>query len=165
MDLRARFEQLAPRERLLIAAAGVLAILALVIMLGVRPLFASSRRAAEQVADKQALLGDLERLAARLGPQTPATGAAMPNDNQPLVVLVDRTTRAQGLGQFLKRNEPDGAASIRLRFENAPFDTLLVWMVEMQNAHQLATINASIDPGQDMGRVNCSLQLARALGS
>ena len=164
MDLRTRFEQLAPRERLLVTVAGILAMFALVVILGVRPLFANSRRASELVADKQTLLADLERVAARLGPQSPLNGAG-PADNQPLVVLVDRTTRARGLGPFLKRNEPDGPASIRLRFENVPFDTLVEWLVEMQNAHQVATVNASIDAAQDTGRVNCSLQLARALGS
>lgn len=165
MDLRARFEQLQPRERLLVMAAAILGAVALVVILGVRPLVAGTRRAGEQIDDKQQLLAEIERLAARLGPQGPAADPSAPADNQPLVVLVDRTTRARGLGPYLKRNEPDGPASIRLRFENVPFDTLVEWLGEMQNAHQVAAATASIDPGQDTGRVNCSLQLSRSIGS
>lgn len=164
MELRNRFEQLQPRERLLIIAAAALAVFALFIILAVRPLVASSRRAGETIADKENLLGEIERVAARLGPQTPSANAG-PTANQPLVVLVDRTTRARGLSTFLKRNEPDGPASIRLRFENVPFDALVEWLVEMHRAHQIATVSASVDAGQDSGRVNCSLQLSRALRS
>jgi type II secretory pathway component PulM len=163
MDLRARFEQLQPRERALILAAAVLALISAIVTLGIRPLADNSRRAGERIAEKEALLAEIERVAARLGPQGAAGNAAAPGDNQSLVVLVDRTTRGRGLAPYLKRNEPDGTASIRLRFENTPFDTLLEWLVEMQSAHQVMTVSASIDPGQDTGRVNCSLQLSRAV--
>jgi general secretion pathway protein M len=165
MDLRSRFEQLQPRERLLVMAAAVLAAVALVVILGVRPLVAGARRAGGQVEDKQQLLTEIERVAARLGPQGAAADPSAAADDQPLVVLVDRTTRARGLGPYLKRNEPDGPASIRLRFENVPFDMLVEWLGEMQNAHHIAAATASIDLGQDTGRVNCSLQLSRSLGS
>lgn len=163
MDLRTRFEQLQPRERALILTAAALALITAIVTLGIRPLADNSRRAGERIAEKEALLAEIERVAARLGPQAAAGNAAAPGDNQSLVVLVDRTTRGRGLAPYLKRNEPDGAASIRLRFENAPFDTLLEWLVEMQSAHQVMAVNASIDPGQDTGRVNCSLQLSRAV--
>jgi type II secretory pathway component PulM len=161
MDIRSRFAQLQPRERALIVTAAGLALLTLVVTLGIRPLADGSRRASEQIAEKEALLAEIERVAARLGPQAPTGAAGSADDNQSLVVLVDRTTRGRGLGPYLKRNEPDGTTSIRLRFENAPFDMLLEWLVEMQNDHQVMTLNASIDPGQDTGRVNCSLQLSR----
>lgn len=164
MPIRAWLEQLQPRERLLVTVAGVLAVVALAVILGVRPLYGSSARVAEQVVDKQALLTELEQVASRLGPQTGGTSSGGPEDGQPLVLLVDRTTRARGLGAFLKRNEPDGASSIRLRFENAPFDALMEWLAEMQASHHVVTQNASIDPGQEPGRVSCSLQLTRSLG-
>lgn len=165
MDIRSRFEQLQPRERALILTAAGLALLTAVVTLGIRPLTESSRRTVEQIAEKEALLAELERVAGRLGPQAVSDSSADEAGNQSLVVLVDRTTRGRGLGPYLKRNEPDGATSIRLRFENAPFDVLLEWLAEMQNAHSVMTLNAGIDPGQDPGRVNCSLQLSRAPGA
>jgi general secretion pathway protein M len=164
MPIRAWLEQLQPRERLLVTVAGALAVVALVIILGVRPLFGGTAHAAEQLADKQALLTELEQVASRIGPQTAGAASGGAADGQPLVLLVDRTTRARGLGSFLKRNEPDGANSIRLRFENAPFDALMEWLAEMQASHHVVTQNASIDPGQEAGRVSCSLQLTRSLG-
>jgi general secretion pathway protein M len=71
-------------------------------------------------------------------------------------------TRSHGLAPYLKRNEPDGTASIRLRFENAPFDDLINWLADMQATQAVTVINASADPSQDAGRVSANLQLSRA---
>ena len=101
-------------------------------MLGIRPLVGGVSLAEQRVDDKQNLLAELDSLAERLGPggarnAGPATGG----DEQSLVVLIDRSTRSAGLAPYIKRNQPDGTESIRLRFENAPFDGLLEWLSSM----------------------------------
>ena len=78
-----------------------------------------------------------------------------------LVVVVDQTTRSAGLAMYLKRNQPDGASSIRLRFENAPFDTLVEWLAELQSKYNVSAISANIDMASDPGRVNCNFTLGR----
>ncbi len=161
MSLRVWWEQLAARERLLVSVAAILLPLALIVIVGVRPLMTSTKRTVEQVADKRSLLAELEQVASRLGPQRSMAGAAGPADAQSLVVLVDQTTRSHGLAPFLKRDEPDGTAGIRLRFENVPFDGLVEWLTEMQKTYQISATAASVDPGQDAGHVSCSLQLTR----
>jgi general secretion pathway protein M len=161
--LRSWFEQLAPRERLLVGAAGVLLLFALIYLGGLGPLIAKSERNAAAVADQRALLADLTELAARLGPQLGGAAAAEANE-QSLVLVVDRTTRNQGLATFLKRNQPDGENAIRLRFEDAPFDSLLRWLVEMQASYGVGAVSANIDSARAPGRVNCNLVLSRATG-
>ncbi|TDJ46318.1 MAG: type II secretion system protein M [Gammaproteobacteria bacterium] len=156
------FEQLAPRERLLVSIAGGLLIFALIVMLGVRPIMSRGERSHQLVVDKRALLTELQQVAARLGPQSgdaqPAPGGA----SQSLVLVVDRTTRSSGLAQYLKRNQPDGNTRIRLRFENAPFDTLITWLGDLQSQHGMSVSTANIDVSQQAGRVNCNLTLTRA---
>jgi general secretion pathway protein M len=163
MRMREWFDRLAPRERLLVTLAAVLTLFAVVVVGGLRPLAASRTAARAQLADKQAVLADIERVAARFGPQ--AGGAATPVQptGESLVVLVDRTTRSRGLAGYLKRNEPDGNASIRLRFENAPFDDLIVWLAEMQTTQGIGVVTASADPSDVVGRVSANLQLSRAV--
>lgn len=156
------FEQLAPRERLLVIVAGGFLILALIVILGVRPLVANTARTESRVLDQQNLLAELDQVAARLGPQDGSSGAAPTSGAQSLVVVVDRTTRSRGLSSYLKRNQPDGATQIRLRFENAPFDTLVEWLGEVESAHQLTASTANFDRGQEPGRINCNLVLVRA---
>lgn len=158
------FMQLEPRERLLIGCAAALLIVALIILLGVRPLMNGTERNQRMLEDKLALLADLDQAAARLGPQTNRSGTPSTAARQSLVVLVDQTTRNHGLSGNLKRNQPDGADSIRLRLENAPFDALVQWLAELQNRHGLSAVSANIDAAQARGRVNCNLVLSRIVG-
>jgi general secretion pathway protein M len=159
-SLRAWFEQLAPRERLLVAVAGGVIVLAVIIMAGVRPVMSQSKRGHELVEDKRELLAELREVAARLGPQRGAAAAAR-GSTQSLVLVIDQTTRSSGLAQHLKRNQPDGADSIRLRFENAPFDNLVTWLSTLQNQHGMSVTSANIDASPQPGRVNCNLTVAR----
>jgi general secretion pathway protein M len=162
--LQTWFEQLAARERLLVAAAAALLVVAIIVLGAVRPLTSAAARSAEQIADQEALLQELDELAARLGPQSGAGAQALAGGGQSLVLVVDRTTRSSGLGAFLKRNQPDGEDAIRLRFEDAPFDALVEWMVELETGYGLAATSVNIDAGRATGRVNCNLVLARGAG-
>lgn len=156
------FDSLASRERLLVSAAGVLTVIAVLVVGIYRPLTAGYRTASQELADKRAVLADIERVAARFGPNAAASVATAQPGGESLVVLVDRTTRSSGIAPYLKRNEPDGNISIRLRFENAPFDELMGWLIEVQTGYGISVTSATTDPAQEVGRVNANLQLARA---
>lgn len=163
MTLRDRFDALAPRERLLVACAAVFAVFAVLVIGVLAPLSAAQTKAGEQLTDRKAVLADIERVAERFGPQAAGAAAVQPS-GESLVVLIDRTTRSRNLAPYLKRNEPDGEASIRLRFENAPFDELIAWLGELHAQQGIGVISASADPGEVTGRVSANLQLARAPG-
>lgn len=157
-----RFASLAPRERMLVFAAAALGLFALLYALGIRPLLVSQRQAREDLEEQRAVLADIERVAARFGPQ-PGAGqqaAARPGEDS-LVLLVDRSTRAAGLAAYLKRNEPEGNTGIRLRFEDAPFDELITWLARLQAEHAVGVVAATADPGQEPGRVTANIQLGR----
>lgn len=156
------FQGLAPRERVLVAAAAALAIVAVVYAGVVEPVYGARARAAESVARHRQLLADIEGVARRFGPQSAlpvATGSA-----DSLVVVVDRSTREASLSAFLKRNQPEGATGIRLRFENVPFDQLLEWLAGVQSADGLRATAATFDPSGEPGRVNSNIVLSRAGG-
>jgi general secretion pathway protein M len=158
------FQKLAPRERILVSIAAVLAGITLIVTLGIRPIISNVISGHERVADKRELLFELERVAERVGPQF-GTGRAESGDgNQSLVVIIDRTTRNIGLAPYLKRNQPDGANSIRLRFEDAPFDAVIEWLGVIKNRHGLMTMAANFDTASATGRVNCNLTLSRGGG-
>jgi len=156
------FEQLAPRERLLVMVAGVLVGITIIVTLGIRPIINQTSRGHELVDDKQALLAELSQVAQRLGPQGAGTQSAGLGSTQSLVVLVDQTTRTNGLAPYLKRNQPDGASSIRLRFENAPFDNLVEWLGQLQSQYGLSATSANIDVAAEPGRVSCNLTISRS---
>ncbi|MEO8443422.1 MAG: type II secretion system protein M [Gammaproteobacteria bacterium] len=158
--LRDWFQKLAPRERWMVLAAAVFALIALVYALALQPLYAARSRAAADVEAKRSLLGEIEQVARRFGPQAGAAPVVAPGADS-LVVVIDRSTRERGLGGNLKRNQPEGTNGIRLRLENAPFDDLTAWLVEVQASHGLAITSASFDPTGEPGRVNSNLVLER----
>jgi len=161
LKLKSRFQQLVPREQLLVSVAAALTVITLIVTLGVRPIISNTTRGNERVADKRQLLSELERVAERIGPQTGAGQVAPGAGNQSLVVIVDRTTRSNGLAPYLKRNQPDGTTSIRLRFENVPFDAVIEWLGIIKSQHGLRTTAANFDTASTPGRVNCNLTLSR----
>jgi general secretion pathway protein M len=158
------FQKLAPREQLLVSIAAILAGITLIITLGVRPIISNAAKGHERVSDKRELLFEIERVARRIGPQNSSGKGAPVVGNQSLVVIVDRTTRSHGLAPYLKRNQPDGSSSIRLRFESAPFDAVIEWLGIIKNQHGLITTAVNIDKSGETGRVNCNLTLSRGGG-
>lgn len=155
------FRKLAPREQMLVSVAAILAAITLIVTLGVRPIISGSIKGQERVADKLELLSEIERVAERIGPQTGSSPGAAGGGNQSLVVIVDSTTRSNGLAPYLKRNQPDGANSIRLRFEAVPFDAVIEWLGIMKNQYGLLATAANIDKSGAPGRINCNLTLSR----
>ena len=156
------FEGLEQRERLLVAIAAAMTVIAVVVLLIIRPISSQTTRGQELVADKTALLTELEQVAQRIGPQGGSAPTANLTNTDSMVVVVDQTTRNAGLASYLKRNQPDGADSIRLRFENAPFDTVVSWLADLESNYGMSAGSANIDLGADAGRINCNFTLARA---
>jgi len=153
------FDKLAPRERWMVMAGALFALVAIIFALGIRPLYQARNAAAERIAEQRRLLGDIEQVAQRFGPQAGPTAQTQAS-GESVIVLVDRSTRERGLSSYLKRNQPEGNGGVRLRLENAPFDELLLWMSELQSGQGLAAVSASFDPAGEPGRVNANLVLS-----
>lgn len=153
------FDKLAPRERWMVMAGGLFALVALIFALGIRPVYQARDAAAERVAEQRQLLTDIEQVARRFGPQS-AGAVATSASNESVIVLIDRSTRERGLSGYLKRNQPEGNDGVRLRMENAPFDELLLWLSDVQSGQGLAAVSASFDPAGEPGRVNANLVLS-----
>ena len=163
-ELKAQFNtwvrSMTPRERLMVAAASVLIVIALIWLLLLNPLYSSQEQLAQRVNSKSTLLVELQQRAASRVSQ-PATSNIQGLD-QSIVVVIDRTTRLRGLSPYLKRNQPDGNNTVRLRFENAPFDDLATWLNEVKVGYGLNATSASIDLAGSPGRINCSIVLERS---
>jgi type II secretory pathway component PulM len=144
----------------MVTICGVVILLALIWIGLVQPLFVNSAALETRVLDKQAQLANLQELAAQVRPADASSGATAPASGESIVVIIDRTTRSRELAQYLKRNQPDGTNGVRLRFEGAPFDTLIAWLGELKNSYGMWITTANFDES-DTGRVNCSLVIMR----
>ena len=151
------FEMLQSRERVVIALGGAIAVLILVWSFAWTPLRNANLNLDAAVAEKYSLLADVSRLQPSGAPSVPAATSA-----ESLVLIVDQTHRAHGLGGTLSRNQPDGENGIRVAFQRVPFAQLVGWLEALRQGHGIVVVTANLDGAQQPGLVNASLVLRRS---
>jgi general secretion pathway protein M len=157
------FASLEYRERMFVGAAVVFIILAIGWFGIWAPLNSGQRSTAERVDVWRTSLAALRPMRAQLQVAGSAPSQAA-GQNQSLVVIVDNTLRQRGLTNALQRTQPTpGGDGIRVEFENAAFDDLMLWLGDLnrQYALQVESSSFSIASDENLGRVNSSLTLQR----
>lgn len=154
-------ESLEPRERLMVAAAGVFVVFALFWFVVWAPLDRSQEELRSRVDNWQTSIAELRPLIGTI--QAGGSAPDVTNSTQSLVVIVDNTLRARNLYSALQRSQPTATDGIRVEFENAVFDDLVLWLGELgsQFGLQVESASISIASGGERGRVNASVSLAR----
>ena len=122
--MRDWFDSLQERERIFVIAAAALLVIAIFYLAIWMPLAKSQKSMAtsvdiwsDQLAQLRPIVGKLQT---QNGPRTIS--------NESLVVIVDRTVRDHGLANALQRSQPTGTNGVRVQFENAAFDDLVLWL-------------------------------------
>lgn len=151
------FDTLQPRERLVLLVGGAVGVLILAWSFAWSPLRSATLDLDAMVAEKHSILADVRRLQS-LG----AAPVAPVASGESLVLVVDQTHRAHGLGGTLSRNQPDGEDGIRVTFQRVPFAQLVSWLGALQQGHGIIVISANLDGTQQRGLVNASLVLRRS---
>ena len=152
--MKAWFDNLQPRERL-IFLGGAVAVLLIAVWFGVMKLHAQTEVLRESVAAKQRMLVDLSRVGTR-----PAAAANAQGNNQTLVVVIDGSAREHGI--TLSTRRPDGPDGVQVAFSNVPFDMLLDWLVALEKQSSVAVESASFTTAKTKGIVNGQLTLRRS---
>jgi general secretion pathway protein M len=154
---------LEPRERLFIAAAAGFVVLAVAWFGLWQPLDQGHQAASERVETWQQSLAQLRPMRGQV--QAAASGRpAAAGQNQSLVVIVDNSVRSRGLTNALQRSQPTPAGNgIRIEFENAGFDDLMLWLGDLHRQFSLQVDSASfsVATAENPGRVNASITLLR----
>lgn len=155
------FESLESRERLMVAAAGAVVAFAIFWFALWLPLDRSQEDLRSRIDNWQSSIAALRPLIGTINADGSAPDVA--NRTQSLVVIVDNTLRARNLYGALQRSQPTATDGIRVEFENAVFDDLVLWLGELGSQFGLQVESASISTasGGESGRVNASVTLAR----
>ena len=151
------FDTLQPRERVALLTGGALGALILAWSFAWSPLRSATLDLDAMVADKHGILADVRRMQT-LG--APPAAPVAPGES--LVLVVDQTHRAHGLGGTLSRNQPYGEDGIRVTFQQAPFAELVGWLGALRQGHGIVVISANLDGTRQSGLVNASLVLRRS---
>jgi general secretion pathway protein M len=163
MSLQQKFAALKPRERAIVLGGGILVAIVALYTLVLSPFYTSMEKRSERIERKQVDLSWMHSVAPELQSASGTPAGPSPT-GESLVVLVDRTARQGGLATALTGQTPTGNGGIRVRFENADFDTLVLWMGELVQRHGVHIDQATIDQGEKPGLVNAGFVLTRAAG-
>lgn len=151
---------LSARERRTVILGSVGAGVLLFVGAVVVPLHAAANRLEQRVEQKRQDLEWMRSVAGELRAAGPAAGAA--TAQQSLVVIVDESARAAGLGSALTGTQPSGTGGVRVRLEGAVFDTVVAWLASLEQRYALSIESATIDRGAQTGIVNASVILRKS---
>jgi general secretion pathway protein M len=156
-------DNLESRERMMLAAGGVLLVLLLLYVLVLAPFRSGYHALQESVTEQRATVvwmqenaQTIQRLGSSGGVATEGLGG------RSLLAVTDSTARAGGLGPALKRVEPEGANSVRVWLDGAPFDVLIKWLGTLGTQHGVDAVSATLERSEAAGLVNARLTLEAA---
>ena len=155
--MRSWWESLQPRERLILGAGGAIAVLIVFWEFAWKPLTEGRALLRESIAASEQLLTEVVRAGALEG----SASAAPQAEQQTLFVLVDRTAQAAGLGNAITRARPDGSNAINVTFSNASFDSLIGWLITLNQSNGIYVDGASINSARQQGLVSGQILLRR----
>ncbi|MGE0113564.1 MAG: type II secretion system protein GspM [Steroidobacteraceae bacterium] len=159
-QLKTRFMALQPRERLVIGAGTVLVLLTAIYTLGLAPLYKAVNERHARVTQKQQDLVWMQSVAARLNALS-STMPAASSGSESMVVLIANSATSGNVANALTGQTPEGPNGVRVRFENVPFDALVVWLGGLQKGYGIHVKAAEINRSAQPGLVNANLTLAR----
>jgi|GEM_PF-141886 len=159
-DLKARFMELQPRERIIISVGAVLVLITAIYTLGFAPLNKAVNERQQRIAQKQQDLAWMQSVVGKLSAMSGAMPAAA-NSNESMVVLIANSASGGGIAGSLTGQTPDGENGVRVRFENVQFDALVLWLGALQKDYGIHVKAAEINRSAQSGQVNVSLQLSR----
>ncbi len=142
-----------PRDRLLYLSLGAL-LLAVVLWAGIwRPLSDWQSIQANRHANAQTLLDWLQANKSRV---QASLARGVEESASSVLPVVTRTAESRGIKVGRLQPESDGVVSVTL--QSQPFNDIVAWIGELQGAHGVAIIRASIDAQETPGLVNAQLR-------
>lgn len=157
--MKAWWETLSARERLLVIGGLGLTLALLGYALVWEPFRTSHRQLQQRVAEQRADLIWMRQAAREVKRLSGNAGTSLTRDGRSLLTLVDQTARAAGLASALKRVAPQGEDKLSAQLDGVEFDKLIPWLGMLEHDHRIAIINLSIDRANATGLVNARVIL------
>ena len=154
--MKAWWEGLSSRERLLVAGGATLTMVLLLYVIAWQPFQASHRRLRQSVAEQRVELTAMQQMAREIKQLGGSSGKPPATEGRSLLTLVDQTARAAGLGTAIKRVTPQGEDRLGVQFDAVEFDKLVPWLGALERDHRIVIVNLSVDRAA-AGRVNARL--------
>jgi len=158
--MRAWWDGLDPRERMMVAAGGTLLVLFLIYILVLSPIHSGYDSLRNTVDEQRTTAVWMQESAQTLTRLKRNSGRAPQGlGGRSLLSVADSTARAGGLGPALKRVEPEGSDGVRVWLDGASFDVLVKWLGTLSTIHGVNAETVTMERAATAGRVNARLTL------
>lgn len=153
------FFSLQERERLLVGGGAVVLLLLVVYLLVWEPIASGYNDLKTTVAEQKETLAWMRQAAGQIKAlQRSGAGGAQGLGGRSLLAVVDQSARSGGLGSAIKRIEPDGSKGVKVWFEGAAFDPMIIWLGDLTKSYSIQPSVITLEP-VGSGRVNARLTL------
>lgn len=154
------FNNLEQREKQMVSVGAVALLVLMIYVLAWDPFV-------KRYASLEASARENEQLVAWLQERAQEVGelrAAMPshgltNQGQSILGNVDKTAKAMGLSESIKRVQPEGTTKARVSLEDASFDKVVRWLENLQRQQGINVESGAIEKQEEPGLVNVRLVL------
>lgn len=147
------------RDRKIVAGLALLIVIFSLYGFIVKPLGSSYQALKQGVAQQKETLAWMREAAGKvksLKGSAPAGSAGLAGRS--LLAVVDQSARSAGLGNFIKRIEPDGSKGVKVWLEGVAFDPMVLWLGKLTRDYRVQTRMITIEH-EGPGRVNVRLNL------
>lgn len=151
------WQNLEPREQLVVAAGTVAVTLGLLFFLVVAPVLEWQQREQQQLQRAIANANEVSQLAARVLAAQQPDNTKKPETS--LSVLIDNSLRERQL--VMRGYQPGNNNDARLRLENADYASLIQWLYDLEYQHGITILELSLTPAQTPGRLTVSVRVSR----
>jgi general secretion pathway protein M len=146
---------LSQRERTIVLSAAVVVILFLFYLIIVSPVATHYNENKKNVATANETLEWMKAAAQKVKALRGGSSANKKSkDKQFVLGVIDRSIKKAGLAAVMKRVQPEGESGVRVWFENAAFDDLMLWLATIESENGLVVNEINIEETEVTGLVN-----------
>lgn len=154
------FENLQPRERMIVIVGGIITVIILLWALIWNPITTRTAELREEVSSDRELLAWMQDASSRIT-AAESSGAIKVKNNVTLIAAVENTSKRSGLRAAISSMKPEGTNKINLDIKEANFDDMIRWQGQLLTEYGIRAEQFSAKPSDKPGLVNARLTLTR----
>lgn len=160
--MKAWFNALQPRERLIVTIAAIVLALMLLYLLAWSPVSTRLDAARQDVTADRSLLVWMQKNAVEIKKFKGGANRKSPNRNISLINAVESSARQAGIRKSITHLEPKGDTGISVQIKGANFDQLIRWQGTMEKQYAVQATQINIKPTDKPGTVDARIKFTRA---
>jgi general secretion pathway protein M len=152
-----RWQQLSLRERILLAGSSVFFILLIFYLMIWEPLTNAADRYRQDVITNKMLIAQIEQAGPEINALRSQVKSAQIKDQAELLSVVERDVKKSRVQAAISEIGLGQENTVRLRFDDVPFDELMSWLIELQQKKGIVVHSFTLEKLPEIGHVRVQL--------